>query len=194
MWKCTGMWRSEHTAQNGSHVVVGEVGRAEVGGVGRHVHAARAEGGDALGLGDARVDAPRRHQRQAEEPVAGVGLDAGHVVVVRLDDDLAEVFVVDHPEVLATETDGVREHDLRVDAALVEHPRRTFGSYDPTCVSSIAPVVEREVGALLQAVPADHRAGAGAAERVAVEHPRGDVVDHLDVRARGPCTSRARAR
>ena len=42
------------------------------------------------------------------------------------------------------------------------------------------PVVEREVGALLLAVLADHRAGAGVPERMTVEHPRGDVVDHFD--------------
>ena len=162
--------------------LVGEVGRTEVGGVGGHVHAARAERGDALGLGDARVDVPRRHQRQPEEPVAGVGLDAGHVVVVELDHQLAERFVVDHAEVLAAEAHGVREHDLRVDAALVEHAEAHLGVVRPDVRVLDRPVVEREVGALLLTVPADHRAGAGTTERVAVEHPRGDVVDRLDVR------------
>ena len=72
--------------------------------------------------------------------------------------------------------------------------RRTFGSYDPTCDVLDRPVVEREVGALLLTVPADHRAGAGAAERVAVEHPRGDAVDRLDVGDAVLVLRRARAR
>ena len=69
MWKCTGRWRSAHASQNGSHAAVGQVGRAEVLRVGRHVHAAGAERGDALGLGDAA----RRRSTPASAAAAGAG-------------------------------------------------------------------------------------------------------------------------
>ena len=161
---------------------VAEVGRAEILGIGRHVHPACAERADPLGFGDAGVDVPRRHQRHRQEPVAGVGLDLRHLVVVELDHQAAQVLVLHHAEVLAAETDGAREDDLRVDAALVENlePHLRVVRADVDVVDR--PLVEPDVGALLLAVAADDRGRGGLAEDVAVEHPGGDAFDLLHPR------------
>ena len=158
---------------------VAEVGGAEVLGVGRHVHAAHAELADALGLGDAGVDVPRRHERHRQESVARVGLDLGHLVVVHLDHQATQRLVFHHAEVLATEADRAREDDLRVDAALVEdlEPYLRVVGADVDVVDR--PLVEPDVGALLLPVAADDRGRGRLPEHVAVEHPRRDAFDLL---------------
>ena len=77
------------------------------------------------------------------------------LVVVDLDDQPAQRFVVDQAEVLAAEADGAREDDLRVDAALVEHLEAHLRVVRADVDLVDRPVVEREVGALLLAVAAD---------------------------------------
>ena len=89
------------------------------------------------------------------------------------------VLVLHHAEVLAAETDGAREDDLRVDAALVEHLEahlRVVGA-DVDVVDR--PLVEPDVGALLLPVAADDRGRGRLPEHVSVEHPRRDALDLL---------------
>ena len=89
------------------------------------------------------------------------------------------VLVLDHAEVLAAETDGAREDDLRVDAALVEHlePHLRVVGADVDVVDR--PLVEPDVGALLLPVTADDRGRGGLPEHVSVEHPRRNALDLL---------------
>ena len=162
---------------------VGQVGSAEVLRIGRHVHAAGAERRDPLGLGDAGVDVPRRHERQRQQAVARLLLDLGHAVVVDLDRQPAQRLVVDHAEVLAAETDRAREDDLRVDPALVEHLEadlRVVGARRGPCRGSTRRARCRP-SSFLPSRPMTP-AGAVAADRVAVEHPHERAVDRLDAR------------
>src|SRR6185437_9602511 len=155
----------------------GQVGSAEILRVRGHVHAARAEGGDPGGLLDAGVDAPGRHQRKRQQAAVRVPLDLGLPVVVELDRQAAQRLVVDHAEVLAAQADRTREDALDVDTAVV-HDREAGPRVVGALVDLLAaPVVQRDVGLLLGAVPGHHAAGTVPADRVAVEHPHPLAVD-----------------
>ncbi len=127
MWKWTGSRSSEHTSQKGSQARLARSGAPRSWGSDVMFTPRAPEAGDAPRLADARVDVPRRHEREREEAVARVGLDLGHGVVVDLDGQPAQGGVVDHAEVLTAQADGAREDDLRVDPALVEHAEADDG-------------------------------------------------------------------
>ena len=161
--------------------LVREVGRAEVVGVGGHVDAARTERGNPLRLADAFVDVPGRHQWQWQQPVVRLGLDLGHRVVVDLDREPRDDRIVTGAEPLTSEAERAREDDLRVDAALVEHLETDLGVVRALVDLVDRPLEERVIRALLRAVARDDTAGAEAAHRLAVEHPRALSVDQLHV-------------
>ena len=181
MWKCTGSCESAHTSQNGSHARLARSGAPRSCGIRGHVDAPDPEAGDPLGLPHALVDVPRGHERQRQQPIARLGLDLGHGVVVDLDGERGAARGrrprrgpgPPRPIVLGKMTWASIPHSSST-------PRRTSGSYAPTWTSSMLPLDQAAMSALLGAVPPDDAARAETADRVAVEDPHRLAVDLLD--------------
>ena len=179
MWKCTGSSSSAQTSQNGSQARLARSGAPRSCGSDVMFTPRAPSAGDPLGLAHAGVDVPRRHERHREQPVARVGLDLGHAVVVDLDGQPAAApgrrpcprSWPPRPMVLGKMTCASMPHSSSTS-------RRTFGSYAPDVDLVVGPLDERPMLRLfLHAVAADDAAGAEAAHRVAVEHPHLLPVD-----------------